>query len=145
MKKLKLASILIILLISSAVMAQNTVEPDARLKAVYSEENLQSMKTNSSSQLDVLNFNLDHSWFLVDEAIYDKVKDSPYLYFVDTETGLQSNTKVTSIDFTKVNIALYWVDVQYDKRVFYRVGDTGYVLGFYSTKELVNMYNESKN
>ncbi|HOY40086.1 MAG TPA: hypothetical protein PLK75_12380 [Bacteroidales bacterium] len=145
MKKIKLAGIFLILLISGVAVAQSSIEPDPRLKAIYSEDNLQQMKINTPVQLDVLNFNLDHSWFIVEDAIFDKVKDSPYLYYVDPETGFQSENKVTSIDFSSVNIALYWVDQQYDRRVFYRVGDTGIVLGFYSSKEMVTMYNQSKN
>jgi len=129
---------------SLVMIAQQSIEPDQRLRTVYSDEMLESMKSTASATIEFLNFSLDHSWFLADESIIEKVSNSPYLYYVDHETGLQSDNKVVDADFTNFNIFDYYFEREHTRRTFYRIGDTGYIIGFYSGTELVEMFNASK-
>ena len=129
MKTINLILLCLAMLVSTVLTAQKTVEPDQRLKQIYSDEELTRMNANSNSIIVYLNFCLQSSWFLADESILEKVQNSPYLYYIDEETGLKSDIKVTAIDFTNVNVLQYYVETQYSTRVFYRVGDTGYIIG----------------
>lgn len=145
MKTINLVLLCLAMLVSTVLTAQKSVVPDQRLKQIYSDEELARMNANSNTTIEYLNFCLQRSWFLADESVMEKVQNSPYLYYVNQETGLKSDIMVTSVNFENFNVLLYYSEPAYDKRVFYRIGDTGYVIGFYSVKELAEMYNNEKN
>jgi hypothetical protein len=126
-------------------IGQNIIEPDERLSAAYSEQDLIQMKTHNPETIELLNFKLDNSWFIAGEDIMQKVQDSPYLYYLNLETGQASTQMVEEINPENLNIAEYFIETNYNRRVFYRIGNSGIVIGFYSIKEFVEMYNENKS
>lgn len=130
--------------LSGTLYAQSSVEPDERLYVAYSESDLIQLKQNSPATIDLLNFKLDNSWFIVEEELMTKVGNSPYLYYLDTETGQASTQMVEEINLDNLNIAEYYIEADYNRRVFYRIGNSGLVLGIYSSKEFVKLYNQSK-
>jgi hypothetical protein len=51
---------------------------------------------------------------------------------------------VESIEIGKVNIAEFYYARPYDHRSLYRVGKTNTIIGFYSNKEISEMFNAMK-
>jgi hypothetical protein len=145
MKTFYLFLFLAFILTSNIVLSQSNIEPDQRLKAIYSEQDLIQLKTNSPEIVDLLNFQLDNAWFIAGEEVLSKVQDSPYLYYIDKETGQKSDIRVEEINPDNINIAEFFVERDYNRHVFYKVGDSGVVLGFYSIKKFTDMYNNYKS
>ncbi len=142
MKAIHVLLLFVAISFASIAVAQEKSAPDLRLKEVYSEQNLSQMHQAS---IDYLNFYLDNGWFVVENDVMPKVLHSPYLYYVDEETGMKSDRMVTSIELDNMNIMKFHIETEFDKKTFYRVADTGIILGFHSSKDLANMYNKSKN
>lgn len=145
MKTFSLFLFLAFVLTSNIVVSQSNIEPDQRLKAIYSEQDLIQLKNNSPEIVDLLNFQLNNAWFIAGEEVLPKVQDSPFLYYIDKESGQASDIRVEEIDPENLNIAEFYVERDYNKHVFYKVGNSGVVLGFYSIKEFTNMYNNYKS
>ena len=72
-----------------------------------------------------------------------KIDDFEYLYYKDPETGEKAGM-VESIEIGKVNIAEFYYERPYDHRSLYRVGKTNTIIGFYSNKEISEMFNAMK-
>ena len=51
---------------------------------------------------------------------------------------------VQKIEPGKVNIAEFYYERPYNNRVYYKVGKTGTIIGFYSNKEMSEMFNGMK-
>lgn len=145
MKTLSLFLFISIILTSNIVMSQSSIEPDKRLKAIYSETDLIRMQTHNPETIDLLNFQLDNSWFIAGEEILPKVQDAPYLYYLDKETGQASDIRVEQIDPNNLNVAEFYIEKDFNRHVFYKVGNSGTIIGFYSTKEFAKIYNNYKS
>lgn len=138
----KFAIALIILMISSFSFAQ-TVQIDPRLEKAFSLEHLKRMQKETPLSLELLNYELDHSWYIESSDLAQKIDNFEYLYYRDPETGERADM-VQNIEIGKVNIAEYYYERPYDHRVFYRVGKTSTIIGFYSNKEISEMFNATK-
>ncbi len=138
----KFAIMLIILMISGIGYAQ-TVQIDPRLEKAYSLEHLQRMQKETPLILELLNYELDYSWYIAEPEMQQKIDDLEYLYYKDPETGEKAGM-VEKIELGKVNIAEFYYERPYDSRAFYRVGKTNTIIGFYSNKEISEMYNATK-
>lgn len=140
--KRKYAIVLIILMISGVSFAQK-VQIDPRLEKAYSLERLQTMQKETPLNLELLNYELDHSWYIAGEEMQQKIDDIEYLYYRDPETGEKAG-RVEKIELGNVNIAEFYYHRGYDYRTFYKVGNTNVIIGFYSNKEYSDMYNAMK-
>ena len=135
--------ILLIALILSGISYAQTVQIDPRLEKAYSLEHLQRMQKNTPLILELLNYELDHSWYIESPEMLQKIDDFEYLYYKDPETGEKAGM-VESIEIGKVNIAEFYYERPYDHRSLYRVGKTNTIIGFYSNKEISEMFNAMK-
>ena len=140
--KRKFFIMLIVTMICGFSYAQ-TVQIDPRLEKAYSLEHLQRMQKETPLILELLNYELDHSWYIAEPEMQQKIDGFEYLYYKDPETGERAGM-VESIEPGKVNIAEFYYDRPYDHRNFYRVGKTNTIIGFYSNKEFSEMYNAMK-
>ncbi len=141
MKK-KYAIVLIILMISGVSFAQS-VQIDPRLEKAFSLEQLQRMQKEIPLSLELLNYELDHSWYIAEPEMVQKINDFEYLYYKDPETGEKAGM-VESLEIGEVNIAEFYYYRPYEHRSFYRVGKTNTIIGFYSNKEFSEMFNAMK-
>lgn len=139
--------ILLIALIALANSAtsqnNNTAGFDKRLEKSFDKEYLNNLKNNSPVTLELLNFGLDHAWYIADE-MFEKINDIDYLYFKDITTGEKSTNKVLKIDFNNMNITEYFYEQNLNARTFYKVSDTNIIIGFYSLNEIADMFNKEK-
>lgn len=138
----KFAIALIFLMISSFSFAQ-TVQIDPRLEKAFSLEHLKRMQKETPLSLELLNYELDHSWYIESSDLAQKIDNFEYLYYRDPETGERADM-VQNIEIGKVNIAEFYYERPYDHRIFYRVGKTNTIIGFYSNKEISEMFNATK-
>ena len=138
----KFVIVLIALMISGLSYAQK-VQIDPRLEKAYSLEQLQRMQKESPLILELLNYELDYSWYIAEPEMMQKADDFEYLYYKDPETGERAGM-VQSIEPGKVNIAEFYYDRPYNNRVFYKVGKTSTIIGFYSNQEMSQMFNAKK-
>ena len=141
MKK-KFVIALIAMMISGISYAQ-TVQIDPRLEKAYSLEQLQRMQKETPLILELLNYELDYSWYIAEPEMLQKIDELEYLRYRDPENGEPAGI-VENIEIGKVNIAEFYYDRPYDHRCFYRVGKTNTIIGFYSNKEISEMYNAKK-
>ena len=125
--------------------AQENIEIDSRLKNGYQIEYLQNLQSNSPSTLLLLTYNLDNSWFIADEKISAKIESMEYLYYKNPETQEKTENKVQSIDLNNINIATFYYEREHNANKFYKIGNTGVVIGFYSATENANRFNNHKN
>lgn len=138
----KFVIMLIAMMIAGISYAQ-TVQIDPRLEKAYSLERLQKMQKESPLILELLNYELDYSWYIAEPEMAQKIDDLEYLYYKDPETGEKAGM-VESLEPGKVNIAEFYYKRPYDHRKYYRVGKTSTIIGFYSNKEFSEMYNAKK-
>src|SRR6056297_3006271 len=78
----KLISIVLGLLISGILVAQNPVQPDPRLSTRYSSDRIQSWMENAPSILELKNFELNYGYEFT-QMPDDKVLDLPQLRTFD--------------------------------------------------------------
>ncbi|HOZ31058.1 MAG TPA: hypothetical protein PLL66_09090 [Bacteroidales bacterium] len=148
MKRAVLKSIMLLFSICallSYTKAQSELKPDLRLNKAYDQEYLENLRQNSPSTLEYLNFELDNSWFIAGPEILPKADAMEYLYYRDPVSGEKSDIRVEVSDVEDINIAEYYYDRKYESHVFYKIGDSGMIIGFYSVKETAQKYNISKN
>ena len=135
--------ILLIAMMLSGISYAQTVQIDPRLEKAYSQEQLQRMQKETPIIIELLNYELDYSWYIAEPEMSQKIDDIEYLYYKDPETGEKAGM-VQSLEKGKVNIAEFYYSRPYDSRSFYRVGNTGTIIGFYSNKEISEMFNATK-
>lgn len=147
MKRTVLKSIMLLTLICTVIsysQSQSLLQPDSRLKKAYDSEYLENLKQNSPSTLEILNFELDNSWFIAGPEITSKADAMEYLYYRDPITGEKTDVRVEVSNVEELNIAEYFFDRKYDSYVFYKIGDSGMIIGFYSSLETAKRFNISK-
>ncbi len=126
-------------IVTLPVFSQSNVTPDSRLSAVYSADYLNNLSVNNQKELQYLNWYLDNSYRIV-EAGADKCSAMPYLEMIDPATKIITGN-AESVDEGNFNILLYSFERQYDKKTYYRIGDTGYAIVFESYKKLAENFN----
>ncbi|MDD3861215.1 MAG: hypothetical protein PHW83_13565 [Bacteroidales bacterium] len=148
MKRTVLKSLMLITLICAVMslsQAQSVLQADPRLEKAYDSEYLEHLRQNSPSTLEILNFELDNSWFIAGPEIAAKADGMEYLFYRDPVTGNKTDVRVEITNVEDINIAEYYFDRKYDNYVFYKIGDSGMIIGFYSSLETAKKYNISKN
>jgi hypothetical protein len=132
----------VFLIVTFSCIAQS-VTFDERLLVRYDNEYLQNLSQNSPETLELLNYSLDHAWY-VEKGLEEKYSTIQELYFMDTEIGEKSKLTVKSVNFEDINIYNYYFEQGLNNRTFYKIGNSGIVIGFYSLSEMAEMYNEEK-
>ena len=135
--------IILMFLVISGIGYSQTVQIDPRLEKAYSLEHLQRMQKDTPLILELLNYELDYSWYIAEPEMLQKIDDLEYLYYKDPETGEKAGM-VQSLEKGNVNIAEFYYERPYDHRSYYRVGKTNTIIGFYSNKEISEMFNAMK-
>jgi len=123
--------------IANISFSQNTF--DNRLTDVYSIEYLQSLSEN---EINVLNYELDHSYFILDN--FEKNESLPNLFKRNKLTKEIIETPLTNVDFNNFNVLSYAYEKKYNNRTYYKIGNTGKTIVFYSIKEFTQNYNLTK-
>ncbi len=114
----------LLLTLFSGVFAQKSINADTRLTAVYSQEFLDNLLAENPDQLRYLNWYLDNSYRIIQPGI-EKCSFMQPLVSLDPLTKTVG-TEVSSIDEESFNVFMYSVELQYDKKAYYRIGNTGF-------------------
>lgn len=123
-------------------MAQkNAVNPDARLKAVYSEDVLQDMQDHNSFKLVALNYYLDNMYYL-SETLPDGAELMGDITTLHKKNSLETFDESLDVFAQKTfNPYLYAFATSYDKQMAYSLGEKGYLV-VYSREEYQNRLNQ---
>lgn len=86
------------------------------------------------------------NWFLDNAYVVKQISDPesspfPKLKYWDKETKM-AGAEVTEYDSETFNVMEYSYDVLPKKSNAYLIGDTGYLLVFYSGEDLTTLFNE---
>jgi hypothetical protein len=120
-----------------------SVTPDERLSVRYDKAYLDQLAENAPVTLKLMNFSLDHAWF-IEEGLEEKYESLPQLYYINPETGEKSDTPVRSFNAADFNMYACYFEQGLYNRTYYRIGNTGIVVAFYSSAEVAEMYNKEK-
>jgi hypothetical protein len=129
------------ILIFGAANAQTENNPDARLFVRYSADYLTEIQQSNPGLISLMNYRLDFSWQIVE--IGPKVSEYPELHRFDANTK-SVGSAFTSSDMAGFNIMEWNTESFYDKRNYYRLGDTGKVLVIFSEKEVADSFNKTR-
>ncbi len=140
-----IVSFIMLSFITINMLGQNEKVIDNRLKQGYDVSYLESLKTKSPSTLSILTYDLDHSWFIAGEEISSKAPSMEHLYYKDPNTGEKTDVRVENIDVNNINIARFYYEREHDSYKFYKIGNSGIIIGFYSAIENAKRYNNYKN
>ncbi|PLX08624.1 MAG: hypothetical protein C0596_07155 [Marinilabiliales bacterium] len=135
----KIAVIISLISLVSTISLAQEVYVDSRLDVAFSEDYLNDLLENSPHQLKYMNWYLDNSYSIVDAGL-DKCEQMPYLKHLDPVNKI-IGSNVESVDEGNFNIYMYQIEREFDKNVYYRIGDTGKALVIYSHKKLANNFN----
>ena len=139
MKKIILLSMLVI---SGITAFSQTIPIDSRLYAKYSEEDLLDMQQNRPYDLEYLNWFVENS-YVIKEVENPDVLDFPKLKYMDRETKMEG-AEVTVFDAENFNIMEYGFEILGNSSSVYKIGNTGKLLVFYSSRDLTKLHNEYK-
>ncbi len=67
------------------------------------------------------------------------------MYYKAPATGEKTDVQVKNVDLDNINIATFYFEREYDSYKFYKIGDTGIIIGFYPAIENAKKYNNFKN
>ena len=135
----KIISLLSLILMGIGAFSQ-TVPIDCRLYAKYSEEDLLAIQRTNPADIEYMN------WF-VENAFVIKVTNNPEstrfpkLRYLDKETKM-AGAEVTEFNPENFNVMEYSFKISEETSNVYVVGTTGYLLVFYSGKDLTKLFNE---
>jgi hypothetical protein len=134
---MKQTFLFIILSVSFLSYSQNSF--NNKLLVKYNIEYLQSL---SETQIKQLEYELTNSYFIIDN--FEKSESFPELLKINTQTKEIINEPLTSVDLTNFNVLKYNYQKQYNNRTYYKIGNTGKTIVFYSVKEFSENYNSVK-
>ena len=132
--------IIIVNLLFVSMFALSQTSYDARLSVKYSEEYIQSLSVEKLSSLE---FSLDNI-YIIDEN-FEKNESLPELFRINNSTKEIIETPLSNVDFDNFNILEYNYIQYYNKRNYYKIGNTGKTLVILSMKEYVAKLNEYRN
>ena len=137
MKKIIL---LLMLVISGITAFAQTLTIDSWLYAKYSEEDLLDMQQNRPRDLEYLNWFVENS-YVIKEVVNPDVLNYPKLKYMDKETKMEGR-EANEYDAENFNIMEYGFEISAKSSNVYKIGDTGKLLIFYSSRDLTKLYNE---
>ncbi len=127
-----------IFLITAYISAQS-IYVDSRLDAVYSEEYLNDLVENNPQHLKYLNWYLDNSYNIIYVGL-EKSQQMPYLKHLDPVNKIIGDN-VENIDQENFNVFMYQFERKYDKKSYYRIGNTGNAIVFDSDLKIAKNFN----
>jgi hypothetical protein len=129
-------------LFSTAVLsfAQQTIQPDSRLKAKYTDAYLQELTVMHPEKVEYLNFCLDNGFQII-EIADEKAEGLPYLRFFN---GKEIGDIVEDFPDGAFNLALYSYERAYDTKTTYRLL-SGKAIVFDSAKRVTELFNDVRN
>ncbi len=138
----KILMMLIIFVAAANVFAQQqaVVVPDNRLYSRFQSEDIDNMLALSPQEIEYWNWFLNNG-FVVKHTTPEIAHKYPPLKFFDKDTKTAGEDEV-AYDEASFNIMAYAFEIFHDKSNMYRIGDTGYVVGIYSSAKLVSNYNK---
>ena len=124
-------------------------KPDPRLYKCYDSAFLDTLMIYRSNLIVYLNFYLDHAFFIADlppNKSLDVPDISEVLMIPRKESERYRNFDLTVEGYNPANwnILRYNFKRSFDDRTYYKIGNTGKVLVFYSGSELNDIFNEYK-
>ena len=129
--------IIIIISISSFSFSQSAI--DSRITDIYPSEYIQSLDQN---RINLLEYELDNSYFILDN--FEKNESLPNLYKRNMQTKEIIEVPITENDLNNFNVLNYAYEKKYNNRTYYKLGNTGKTIVFYSLKEFTKNYNLTK-
>lgn len=146
--KNKISCLLVLIMLCSIVIsAQNSIEPDSRLNLVFSEKQLNDL-SNDPLKVKWNNWLLDYSFEILTVKDAD-LSDYPVLLYRDFSNEKckkgTAGDNVKEIDLENINIHKYYFIRNYDKPSIYRIGNTNKVISFLSQLQLTEKFNSLQN
>lgn len=135
--------VLALLSLSNTISAQNGIKPDERLSVKYSQNYISTLLENNPEMINYLNFTLDNSCYFVSDG-NEKFVASQQLKLFDNSLKTVIDVPVNSVNKSDFNILKYDIQLNYTQRTAYRIGNSNEVVVFYSSKEMADRYNKSK-
>lgn len=134
--------VMLMLLLLGGVYAQQqgNIVPDNRLYSRYLSDDINSMLINSPQDVKYWNWYLDNG-YVVKQTSPVLAQKFPPLRFFDKDTKLPAEEEV-AYNEAYFNIMAYDIDIQVDKTITYRIGDTGYIVNVLPSSKLVEKYNK---
>lgn len=133
---------LIIIVVAANVFAQqqSVVVPDNKLYSRFQAEDINNMLSLSPQEIEYWNW-FANNGFVVKKVELEAAHKYPLLKFFDKDTKTAGEAEV-AYDENSFNIMAYAFDISLNDANLYRIGETGYVVGVYSSSTLVSKYNK---
>lgn len=137
----KILTILVLLVAFTGVYAQQqgSVVPDNRLYSRFQSDDINNMVNQAPEEIVYWNWFADNG-FVVKRTTLEVAHKYQPLRFFDKDTKLATEEEV-AYDEASFNIMTYDFEILLDKTNIYRIGDTGYIVNIYSSRKLVENYN----
>lgn len=140
MKKILMTLIILVVVANVFAQQQGPVVPDNKLYSRFQTEDINNMLSLSPQEIEYWNW-FANNGFVVKRANQSVAQKYPPLRFLDKDTKTAGEEEV-AYDEASFNIMAYAFEIDIDKTNMYRIGDTGYVIGIYSSSKLVSNYNK---
>ena len=141
MKINKVLILIGIVLLSMYSFGQQT---DSKLSAVYSPEELISIKQSSPNAIEYFNFYVNNS-YVITYFVADKPMDYKELHKINPQTKEVLSDAITTSDVTDFNPYLFDCNPDTEKRTYYKMGNTGKLLIMLSRKEIQKKFRMKNN
>jgi len=137
----KILTILVLLVAFTGVYAQqqSNVVPDNRLYSKFQSDDINNMVNLMPQEITYWNWFVDNG-FVVKRTTPEAAYKYPPLKFFDKDTKLAADEEV-AYDEASFNIMAYDFEILLEQTNTYRIGDTGYIVNVYSSRKLVENYN----
>lgn len=140
MKKILITLIILIVAANIFAQQQGVVTPDNKLYSRFQAEDINNMLSLSPQEIEYWNWFVDNG-FVVKKIEPEAARKYPLLKFFDKDTKTAGEAEV-AYDESNFNIMSYAFDISLNDANLYRIGETGYVVGIYSSSTLVSNYNK---
>lgn len=133
-----------VLLCFNLFAQQKAVKPDPRLSECFTQEYIQQLK-NQPKLLAYYNYFLDHSYFIANADPAKPVESTDIREVLTQDNGLGNGGKAFDLDAEKINFKTfnplkYAFVTNSERTVFYRLGNSGKLIGFYPVMVFDRMY-----
>lgn len=126
------------LAIYGTVKSQSTTTVDPRIYDRYSESQVELWLENNPQKITALNIELEFGW-KIKEFPTEELQNFDFLYYRNDDKSL--GEAVTEIDPNNVSLFEYSYDRKLTEEVYYRIGNTNYVLVILSNESLLKYLN----
>lgn len=124
--------------------AADAVVPDSRLSEFFPDKHIQKLLTHQPEIISYWNYFLDNSYVI--QSLPNE-KANSYRNFADlAKINPETNEQFdVSLNESEINVLLFNLRIQKDKRTTFRLGDTGKTITFYSKDEFLASYNAASD